>query len=348
MGGYDLRHDKRPHCGVNCSKVVDERGQYSSNLFVREAIRMMRKYAVDVNRKNTSGPLFQYLAFQAVHCPNQVPMKYIDRYENRSDWSDQRKIYGGMLTATDEGLGKVIEAYKNTGLWNDTLVIFTTDNGGPTTIGCSTGASNYPKRGGKCTLWEGGCTGDGFISGPAMSGRFNIFGASRFPHLFHVVDWLPTIAEWVNVVPIHQNEIDGKSQAQNLARHDLPPARTELFIGYVEQPNLPAPWFGPSLRHLNWKVVQGQTAGADDLDPQPTGTRHPMPGGLENASYLLFDLDQDPGETVNVAEEYPEVLRDLLFKLRLYQQSYVAPQINNDSKCKWPGFVHNPDIGPTW
>lgn len=269
-------------------------------------------------------------------------------YSERSDWSDQRKVYAGMLTAADDSLGEIVQAYQQAGIWNDTLVIFTTDNGGPTTLGCATGASNYPKRGGKVTLWEGGCTGDGFVSGPALSNRFGVSGGTRFPHLFHVVDWFPSIAEWIGVVPMHQDELDGRSHVENLRQYDLPPARTELFIGFVEEGANNSPWFGPSLRHLNWKIIQGTSGGADDLDPHPTGTPHPMPGGMANASYLLFDLDRDPGETTNLADEYPDKLDDLVFKLKLFQQSYVPPQVNDDSGCKWPGFVDDPIVGPTW
>ena len=346
-GGYDLRHDRGQRCGKGCSQVVDERGNYSSWAFARETIRMLNDFVESTAHNATAGPLFQYLAFQAVHCPNQVPMEYIELYENHTEWNDQRKIYSGMLTAADDAIGQVIAAYQQAGIWEDTLVIFTTDNGGPTTIGCTTGASNYPKRGGKCSLWEGGTTGDGFVSGPALS-RLGIAGASRFLYLFHVVDWLPTIAEWIGVVPVHANELDGVSQVDSL-KGDSPPARTELFIGFVEQAGKPhGHWFGPSLRHLHWKVVQGDSAGANELDPNPPGTPFPMPGGLANVSYLLFDLDRDPKERVNLADEYPDVLADMIFKLQLYQQSYVPPQINDGSDCPFTGLVNDTRVGPTW
>lgn len=346
-GGYDLRHDRGPKCGKECSRVVDERGNYSSWVFARETIRMLNEYSAEKKQNATVGPLFQYLAFQAVHCPNQVPMKYIDMYVNYSGWDDQRKVYGGMLTAADEAIGEVIQAYRQAGIWNDTLVIFTTDNGGPTTIGCTTGASNYPKRGGKCTLWEGGTTGDGFVSGPALS-SLGIPGGSRFPYLFHVVDWLPTISEWIGVTPTNARQLDGLNQAQSLTGA-APPARSELFIGFVERAgSMYGDWFGPSLRHLNWKIVQGDSAGPNELDPDASGTPYPMPGGLSNVSYLLFDLDQDPKERVNLASDYPVILKDMMFKLKLYQQSYVPPQLNDGSDCPFTGFVDCPHVGPSW
>ncbi|KAL7560174.1 hypothetical protein ACA910_016603 [Epithemia clementina (nom. ined.)] len=345
-GAYDLRHDKRRNCGQGCSEVVDERDNYSTPIFAREAIRMMEQYAANTTKdEQRKRPLFQYLAFQAVHCPNEVPQEYIDIYENTTDWSDERKVYAGMLTAADEAIGDVVEAYKKAGLWEDTLVIFTTDNGGPTTYGCVTGASNYPKRGGKYTLWEGGTTGDGFLSGPALPKLGVPLGKGRFPHLFHVVDWLPTLAEWAGVVPRNLDELDGMSQVQSLKEGHA--TRNELFIGYVTRFS-DNTWFGPCLRYKNWKVVQGDYAGPDEYDANASGTPQPMVGGQSNSSYLLYDLEKDPMESTNMAPDYPHVLEDMIYKLQLYQQSYVAPQINDASDCPFPGFTEYADFPPVW
>ena len=87
---------------------------------------------------------------------------------------------------------------------------------------------------------------------------------------------------------------------------------------------------------------------ADATNPAPRGTDHPLPGGLKNVSYLLFDLRQDPGEEVNMASQYPQILEDMIYKLKLYQQSYVEPQPNDGSDCPWTGFVNHSIVGPTW
>lgn len=95
-------------------------------------------------------------------------------------------------------------------MWEDTLVVFTTDNGGPTTTCAVQGSSNHPKRGGKCSVWEDGTRGDGFLGGPALAKLLGKKGdvdvshphnedGHHFPHLFHVVDWLPTIAEMLGL-----------------------------------------------------------------------------------------------------------------------------------------------------
>jgi arylsulfatase A-like enzyme len=66
-GGYDMRFDNKEHCGEGCSRIVDERGNYSTHVFAREAIRVIQEHV------NSSQPLFLYLAYQAVHAPDEVP-----------------------------------------------------------------------------------------------------------------------------------------------------------------------------------------------------------------------------------------------------------------------------------
>lgn len=350
--GYDLRSDPHQYCGKECSTIVDERGNYSTHIFTREAIRVIEKHHQDYYNDDGGGgddhhhqkPLFLYLAFQAVHCPNQVPQEYMDRYNHHSDWTWKRQNYAGMLTAADEGIGNVTRALKDAGLWDNTLVIFTTDNGGPTESCCVQGSSNYPKRGGKCTVWDGGTTGDGLLSGPALA-KLGLEGGKRFPHLFHVVDWLPTLAEMTRVVPRQFDELDGKSQWAILTGQTDQPARNQLFVGYVQN-DATNQWYGPAVRVGNWKLIQGRSGGPDADTSDPPGTKDPVPGGFVNSSYLLFDLSKDPGEDNDLASAYPETVERLRYALELYQQSYVAPQPNDDTGCPFTGLV-NTSMGPT-
>ncbi len=120
---YDMRWEKREFCGEDCSEIVDERGNYSSHIFGREAVRVINEH------ESSTGPLFLYLAFQAVHFPLEVPDEYVELYDD-TNWDTTRKYYAGMLTAADEAIGQVKLAMEKRGLWKDTLVVFTTDNGG--------------------------------------------------------------------------------------------------------------------------------------------------------------------------------------------------------------------------
>jgi arylsulfatase A-like enzyme len=348
--GYDMRSDPRPFCDETSSQIVDERGNYSTHIFTREAIRVIErhhdKHSNDDDDDDET-PLFLYLAFQAVHCPNQVPQEYMDRYAHHTDWTEQRKNYAGMLTAADEGIGNVTRALQETGLWENTLVIFTTDNGGPTESCCVQGSSNYPKRGGKCTIWEGGTTGDGFLSGPAVS-WLGLEGGRRFPHLFHVVDWLPTLAEMIGVVPTSRtklDDLDGKSHWGSLTGQTDQPARNQLFVGYVRS-DFTDQWYGPAVRIGNWKLIQGPSGGPDADTLAPAGSSDPVPGGLVNSTYLLFDLSKDPGEDNNIASLFPNTVQRLRYALEVYQQSYVTPQPNDDTGCPFTGLV-NTSMGPT-
>ena len=87
-------------------------------------------------------------------------------------------------SVADDGIANVTRALQASGLWNKTLIIFTTDNGGPTTTCGVQGLSNYPRRGGKCSVRGGGTTGDGFLNGPASSKIAGMVGSRRLPDIF--------------------------------------------------------------------------------------------------------------------------------------------------------------------
>jgi arylsulfatase A-like enzyme len=126
---YDMHYDASEFCGDGCSRLVDERGNYSTTVFTREAVRIIE------NHDEMQGPLFLYLAHQAVHYPDEVPRQYVDPYRNRTEqWTDQRKVYAGMLSAVDESIANVTRALQEQDMWKDTIVVVTTDNGGPTQV----------------------------------------------------------------------------------------------------------------------------------------------------------------------------------------------------------------------
>ena len=114
-------------------RLVDERGNYSTTVFTREAVRIIENLYVDDATKQAPS-LFLYLAHQAVHYPDEVPGHYVDPYRNQTDWTEQRKVYAGMLSAVDESIANVTRALQAKDMWKDTIVVVTTDNGGPTQV----------------------------------------------------------------------------------------------------------------------------------------------------------------------------------------------------------------------
>ena len=87
-------------------------------------------------------PLFLYLPFQAVHTPLQVPQEYYDLYPGVED--EDRRTYLSMVTAMDDVVGNVTESLREAGMYNNSVIIWFSDNGGPPP---SSGASNFPLRG---------------------------------------------------------------------------------------------------------------------------------------------------------------------------------------------------------
>merc|ERR1719450_869853 len=129
-----------------------------------------------------------YVALQSMHAPQEVPSKYSDMYAKHFvDF----KIMNGMASISDEVFANLTVALKARGMWNDTLIIMTSDNGGPAGL-LSSGHSgnNFPLRGGKTNLFEGGVRvvaslGGGFIP-TSIRGK-------TFDGYMHAADWYPTI-----------------------------------------------------------------------------------------------------------------------------------------------------------
>ncbi len=138
-------------------------GTYSTAIYGKAAVGVIQQH-------DPASPLFLYLAFQAVHSPDQVPQSYIDAY-NTTIPDAKRRTYAGMLSCLDEAVGNVTSALAAKGMLDSTLIVFVADNGGPITgTGDNQGSSNYPLRGGKHSLWEGGTRLTAVVAGPGVHG----------------------------------------------------------------------------------------------------------------------------------------------------------------------------------
>jgi arylsulfatase B len=130
----------------------------------------------------------------------QAPASYVAPYV--SVFNDTiRRVHAGMLALLDEAVGNVTRALQETGLLDSSVVLTSTDNGGPVgsvqPCGDCNGALNYPLRGGKHSLYQGGVKGTGFVWSSALYGTSP---ANRtWGGLAHITDWFPTILSWLNV-----------------------------------------------------------------------------------------------------------------------------------------------------
>ncbi|KAK0397063.1 hypothetical protein QR680_001961 [Steinernema hermaphroditum] len=172
VGGLDLFMEIN---GGQSAADFTKQGVYSTNLFADEAINLIAHHNVRI-------PFFLFLSFQSVHAPLQAPMFYENKCSHIRH--PMRRKYCAVLAAMDEAIERVVRELKRRGLYENTVIIFSSDNGGATDFG----ASNAPLRGEKDSLWEGGTKTNTFVHSPKYIRQFAVRN-----DLFHVVDWHATI-----------------------------------------------------------------------------------------------------------------------------------------------------------
>jgi arylsulfatase A-like enzyme len=184
-------------------------GTYSDDLYADRADRIFRSHAADL----PDSPLFLYFAMQATHTPLQAPQRFLDLYAGETNVN--RTKLKAVASAMDETVGKMVASLKATGLYENTIILFLGDNGGAS--GAAGGASNYPLRGSKGSLWEGGVRTPAFLHSPLLgtAGRTET-------SIIHATDWLPTLLRSSNVRNL---VLDPLSQSQDSIHSANPRAR---------------------------------------------------------------------------------------------------------------------------
>ncbi|MFP4028827.1 MAG: sulfatase [Candidatus Brocadiia bacterium] len=258
-------------------KEIDPEG-HATDLFTEWAIEVLEKEA------ETDDPFFLYLAYNAPHTPIQPPDDWIERIREREpDISEQRVHYLALVEHMDHGIGRVLKALEETGQMGDTLVFYSSDNGGKESVGACCGNLH----GNKGDVYEGG------IRVPTCAmWQDHIEPGSKSTATAMLMDILPTLCDLVEVEVDH--EIDGQSilltllgQDQNLSERLMYWVRREGgqdFAGLAQH----------AIRKGNLKLLHNRPF-------QP----------LE-----LYDLDGDPLEENDLSDESPDVYNELLSTLR--------------------------------
>eukprot|EP00927_Polykrikos_kofoidii_P058246 TRINITY_DN5263_c0_g2_i1.p1 TRINITY_DN5263_c0_g2~~TRINITY_DN5263_c0_g2_i1.p1 ORF type:complete len:525 (-),score=53.98 TRINITY_DN5263_c0_g2_i1:42-1616(-) len=354
-GLYDFRRDPRPNCGAGCSKVAfdGDTGKYSAHIFTEEAVRIIRNHDAE------AAPLFLYLAFQSVHLPRQVPNSYVEPYE-KSIHDKVRREFAGMVSCMDEGVGNVTKALESRGMLDNSLIIFSTDNGGLTTDdGLDykyTGSSNYPLKGGKHSIWEGGTRGLGVVWAGAKTGLIdNGRRGSVAHHLIHAVDWLATYCGVAGISEVCASlPLDGIDQSGPLF-HGSPAVREEVFYGtHDSSPQMYQPYDSAIRDGEGWKLIQG-TGGKPSSWSQPGNTSLAAQETLHvsrdaRGPIMLFNVLSDPEERHEISSQHPAIVARLskrINELRATQEEVVGGGTHEDTSCPAYGHDHtDPMAGP--
>ena len=253
---------------------------YSTHLLAREAVRFIRE-------ASAARPFFLDVSFNAVHAPLQVPDEYKAPYAHLQE---PRRTYAGMLAAMDEAVGQIVAAIKDKGILANTLIVFSSDNGGPQP-GVVT--DNGHLRAGKATLYEGGVRAAAFAT---WSGRIKAGTTVDAP--MHIVDWYPTVLKLAGAPSAQNQAIDGLDIWPSLTA-GRPSPHTEILLNTT-------PRHG-AIRVGSWKLVlNGHLAASEMLEIEKGGT---APTGPETVE--LFNLTEDPSEKTNLAAGHPEKVKEL-------------------------------------
>ena len=260
---------------------------YTTHLIAKEACRIIREKPADK-------PLFLYVPFNAVHAPHQVPENYKEPY---AKIQGQRRIYAGMMSAMDEAVGQITAALQEKGLSDNTLIIFSSDNGGPNPRKVT---SNGPLRAGKGAIYEGGIRVCAFASWPG-----HIPAGKTVKEPLHIIDWYPTLIKLAGGSLEQKLPLDGRDIWPVLTEGAKSPHDTLFLPGMAANQ--------AAIRQGDWKLL----VKASDVDAEDAAA--PVAGkGLE-----LYNLAADIGETKNVAAEHPEIVKVLKAKMAEYQKDAV-------------------------
>jgi arylsulfatase A-like enzyme len=244
--------------------------------------------AVDFIRRSKDRPFFLYLAHPMPH----VPLFVSDKFKGKSE----QGLYGDVIMEIDWSVGRILDALRQHGLEDNTLVVFTSDNGPWLSYGNHAGLCE-PLREGKGTTYEGGIRVPCIMRWP---GRIPAGSLCHEPIM--TIDLFPTIAGLIDAeLPSHK--IDGKDIRPLMTGEPGAKSPHEVLYFYYHRNDLEA------LRSGRWKLVlphkYRSLTGDPGRDGRPHGYSYPT-SGLE-----LYDLESDPGEQRNVADDHPDVVTRL-------------------------------------
>lgn len=359
--GFDFWRNKTAMWEEHSSQASP---RYSVDAYQREAQRILDNH-------NPSEPLFMYFAHQNVHEPLQYPPEevYKDNCKHVAHTTPlDRNILCTMMNRLDAAIGEFEAMLKKKGMWENTVLWVTTDNGGMLPPGAGNGkvgsvSSNFPLRSGKTSLFQGGIRGASFVTGGYLPK--NAWNTSVIGLLQHVD--IPTTLASLAGTKLSTNQ-DGLNVWDTIVS-GAPSPRKEVPVNVdtsrlVKAASCRAGHKSEALGGCgefnaliqgNWKLISGWSGlydGYSTNDPYhydllPTNASQHYQE-VDGRKVWLFDIEEDPTEANNVANQNLQIVRsmqDRLKDLASEKQGYRAPQTNLPHVRALP-FLHNGTWAP--
>ncbi|MEJ7591614.1 MAG: sulfatase-like hydrolase/transferase [Planctomycetaceae bacterium] len=282
---------QNPRNFVRNGQPVGETHEFSCQIVVNEAITWLSQQTAD----HSDQPFFMYLAFHEPHEPVASPPKLVEEYKALSVDEGQAQYFANVHNI-DLAVGRLVEQLTQLKVRDNTLIIFSSDNGPETLRRYKGGDRSWGRtgilRGVKLHTHEGGFHVAGIMNWPA---------AIENPRTEHNVvsslDLLPTVCELANVELPADRVLDGISLAPLLKSGETPERRKPLVWAYYNAINDAR----VAMRHGPWKVLARLNAGRFPRYENLTSLRLAEARDAELTDFEIYNLADDPGETLNHA-----------------------------------------------
>lgn len=279
-------------------KPIKEAG-YSTYLLRDEACRII----ADQPKEK---PLFLYVPFNGVHGPLEAPEAETKAYP---ELKGGRQKLAGMLSAVDEAVGRIEAALRKAGRLDNTLIVFSSDNGGQLP------GDNTPLRDRKGSIYEGGVRAAAFACWPG-----HIPAGVRIREPLHTVDWYPTLVNLAGGSLEQKLPLDGLDAWPTITKGAPSPHDAILCVS-TQGPARAA------VRMGEWKLLMlnAPEEAAEDEGSQAPAKARKAKAAERQDPIALYHLTDDPGETKNLAAEQPERVKAMRARLADLLKDAVPP-----------------------
>lgn len=310
--GYFHHSDRGLHDWHRDYELNYEPG-YSTELIGDEAVRVIEA------SKDEPSPFFLYVAFNAIHTPNDVLPRHWEQFAHIKD--ELRREKAAMMASLDEQVGRILDALDRTKTSDDTLVLFSSDNGG----GIPAGSVNLPLRDGKWAVYEGGIRVAAALRWPN-----GIKGGRKLTEPISYIDIYPTLLEIAggkrsgkpfdgeSVLDV----IQGERQRDDFEFHSYFQGQK---IPQNADPNRKIPYERNAFNTREWKLVR--------LGP----AMHLVDDPVKDAFLELYKIREDPYEENDIASKHPKIVKELTEKMIDFRatQKPVLDHVDIQPPASW-------------